>query len=238
MRLEGRPDAGGQGLRRGALGCAAHGQALGGQGACGGGADGCELQRREGLSAPAAPGDEVRKAHWRSCPLGPARRVRADKGQCSPMGPSKCLPLCGHHGLPTSPADPAGQHKALSVGTTPWRSLEASRPWAGLGNSEQSVGWWLGPWEVGQSDQGPGTRGLLPPPGTLPPPPTPRPRCAGTGVLKGERLPSHSEASSADVCPLVGSPPASSGPATPAQPGCEDLQSPRAVPGGGARPSH
>lgn len=51
VRLERSPDACGQGLWRGALGSAAHGQALGGQGARGGGADGCELQRREGLSA-------------------------------------------------------------------------------------------------------------------------------------------------------------------------------------------
>lgn len=45
--LERRPDARGQRLRSGARSHAAHRQALRGQGAGGGGADGCKLQREE-----------------------------------------------------------------------------------------------------------------------------------------------------------------------------------------------
>lgn len=56
--LERRPDASGQRLRSGAGSHAAHRQALCGQGAGGGGADGCKLQRdkRRALVGQPVPG--------------------------------------------------------------------------------------------------------------------------------------------------------------------------------------
>lgn len=142
VRLKRHPDARSQGSRRGALRSAAHRQALGGQGARGGGADGCELRRRASAGQQAA--GRCVQGHGASA-CWATQHVAAYMAQCFLPGtqPERVLPC-----LQLS----SGGRKVPESGPTPWLHLWkpqlrtalscVSGPWVGSGDAQKAM--WQG----------------------------------------------------------------------------------------------
>lgn len=129
---ERRADAGGQGARRGALRGAAHGQALRGQGAGGGGADGRELQGERRVSA--VPADTGGRRAW-----GPWDTLSAGhRSLCERLQTRRCCLAHRRHGWRCPQgltACPPRGHEARTWGPGRGRMLCRIR-WQG---------WWLDP---------------------------------------------------------------------------------------------